>query len=57
MGYYPLDMFSEETPQRLIKRFQKDLDSIAGDIQQRNKDLDVPYTYMLPGKIPNSITI
>ena len=57
LGYYPLEMFTEETPQRLIKRYQRDLDNIAGDIQHRNKDLDVPYTYMLPGKISNSITI
>ena len=27
------------------------------EIKERNKSLDVPYVYMLPTKIPNSITI
>ncbi len=40
------------------KRFQKSLDEdVAGDILKRNEKLDVPYTFMLPSKIPNSITI
>jgi hypothetical protein len=57
LGEYPSSIFSEKAAQRLIKQFQYDLEDISEDIQKRNRDLDVPYTYMLPGKVPNSITI
>ena len=57
LGNYPSGIFTEKNPQRLIERFKEDLDDVSGDILQRNKGLDVPYTYMLPRKIPNSITI
>ena len=57
LGNYPAKRFTEELPQGLISRFQTQLHNITGDIEKRNKQLDVPYTYMLPNKIPNSITI
>jgi len=43
--------------QRYIQRFQKALDDITGDIDKRNETLDVPYKYLLPSRVPNSITI
>ena len=42
--------------QRHIHRFQKALDDITGDIEKRNKTLDVPYKFLLPSRVPNSIT-
>lgn len=57
LGHYPAKRFTETAPNREIIRFQKELEAIAGDIEVRNTKLDVPYTYMLPGRIPNSITI
>lgn len=57
LGNFPAKRFTEEVPQDLISRFQRQLEGITGDIEERNKKLDVPYTYMLPTKIPNSITI
>ena len=57
LGNYPAKRFTEIGPQHLMVRYQEELDSIAREIDVRNKKLDVPYTYMLPKKIPNSITI
>ena len=57
LGDYPDRRFTEEIPLGLITRLQKQLSGITGDIEERNKKLDVPYTYMLPNKVPNSITI
>ena len=57
LGNYPSGSFNDQTAQRLIIRFQEQLNDISGEIHHRNKDLDMPYTYMLPKKIPNSITI
>ena len=57
LGQYPARRFSEKIPKEMIAEFQKDVDRIAGEILERNTKLDVPYTYMLPSKVPNSITI
>ena len=57
LGNYPSGSFNDQTAQRLIIRFQEQLNDISGEIHHRNKGLDMPYTYMLPKKIPNSITI
>lgn len=57
LGNYPFKRFTENRVQRYIERLQKKLDGIHGAITARNKDLDFPYTFMEPTKIPNSITI
>lgn len=57
LGDFPFKRFTENTVQRYIERLQKRLEGISGEILVRNESLDVPYTYMLPKNIPNSITI
>ena len=57
LGSYPARRFAEKAPNQFIAKFKEDLDRITGEIQKRNTKLDVPYTYMLPSKVPNSITI
>ena len=49
--------FTEKDIQHYIERLNKALNGISGEIKVRNEGLDVPYTYMLPENIPNSITI
>ena len=49
--------FTESKIQRYIERLQKKLEGISGEIEVRNKSLDVPYEYMLPKNVTNSITI
>ena len=57
LGHYPYKRFTEKSIQRYIKRCRDILEGVSGEIKFRNEALDVPYTYLLPGKIPNSITI
>ena len=57
LGDYPFKRFTESNVLNYIERFQRKLEGIGGEIDVRNESLDVPYTYMLPKKIPNSITI
>ena len=57
LGNYPYQRFTEEKIQKQILQFQKKLAQISLEIKERNKGLDVPYTYLLPERVPNSITI
>ncbi|TDH05392.1 hypothetical protein EPR50_G00142390 [Perca flavescens] len=57
LGEYPEDHFSEEIPCKLIKAFQGELEVLSADIKARNERLEVPYTYMDPKKIENSVAI
>ena len=55
LGQYPADHFSEATPLKLIKDFQEQLALLSTDINTRNKSLVLPYTYMDPAKIGNTV--
>ncbi|XP_015247710.1 PREDICTED: arachidonate 15-lipoxygenase B-like [Cyprinodon variegatus] len=57
LGQYPEEHFSEETPRQMIKKFQKELKELSAAIKQRNKELKVPYTYMDPEEVENSVAI
>lgn len=57
LGDFPAERFKEAKAQNLIARFRRALDEIDGQIKERNAQLDVPYLYLLPSRIPNSITI
>ncbi|XP_060914323.1 polyunsaturated fatty acid lipoxygenase ALOX15B-like [Labrus mixtus] len=57
LGNYPEEHFSEEIPCKLIKDFQGELQSLSAEIKARNKSLEVPYTYMDPEAVENSVAI
>nr|XP_033478829.1 arachidonate 12-lipoxygenase, 12R-type-like [Epinephelus lanceolatus] len=57
LGQYPGDHFSEKMPCELIKAFQGELQVLSAHINIRNMSLEVPYTYMDPVKIENSVAI
>ncbi|XP_041641068.1 arachidonate 12-lipoxygenase, 12R-type-like [Cheilinus undulatus] len=57
LGQYPEEHFSEETPCKLIKDFQEELQVLSESIKVRNKSLEVPYTYMDPTEVENSVAI
>jgi hypothetical protein len=57
LGDFPFKRFVEKDVQTYISEFKAQLDDLTEEIKERNKQLDVPYTYMLPTEIPNSITI
>uniref|UniRef100_A0A3Q3E7T5 Lipoxygenase domain-containing protein n=2 Tax=Labrus bergylta TaxID=56723 RepID=A0A3Q3E7T5_9LABR len=57
LGHYPDEHFFEKIPCKLIKEFQGDLEIQSVIIKVRNENLDVPYTYMNPTVVENSVAI
>ncbi|KAI4881538.1 hypothetical protein NFI96_016576 [Prochilodus magdalenae] len=57
LGHYPEELFSEETPQKLMTQFKIALQDLERSIEGRNKTLDLPYTYLNPRTVDNSIAI
>ncbi|KAJ7996234.1 hypothetical protein DPEC_G00234960 [Dallia pectoralis] len=50
-------VFSSGIPQRLVKQVQAELRLISDEITERNRKLELPYTYMSPDRIENSVAI
>ncbi len=57
LGNYPDERFTENNIQDYITKTSAKMSGIAEKIKTRNADLDVPYPYMCPTSITNSITI
>ncbi|XP_057570141.1 polyunsaturated fatty acid lipoxygenase ALOX15B isoform X2 [Hippopotamus amphibius kiboko] len=57
LGTYPDEHFTEEAPRRSIASFQSRLAQISRDIRERNQGLALPYTYLDPPLIENSVSI
>uniref|UniRef100_A0A8C2S360 Arachidonate lipoxygenase 3 n=1 Tax=Capra hircus TaxID=9925 RepID=A0A8C2S360_CAPHI len=57
LGTYPDEHFTEEAPRRSIAVFQNRLAQISRDIQERNRGLALPYAYLDPPLIENSVSI
>ncbi|KAG7221852.1 hypothetical protein INR49_017028, partial [Caranx melampygus] len=52
LGQYNEDHFNEEVPRKLIKFFQGELEVLSKAIKVRNRDLEIPYTYLDPEEEP-----
>ncbi|XP_053121059.1 hydroperoxide isomerase ALOXE3-like [Hemicordylus capensis] len=57
LGSFPDEHFVEDEPKRLIVAFQDRLAEISKEIEERNKVLPLPYNYLNPLYIENSISI
>ena len=57
LGDFSEGLFAEDAPLKAISRFQENLKGISAAIRERNKELDIPYEYLLPERIPNSIAV
>ena len=53
----PSWMFREEKAKTTFMKFSKRLREIEKDMVERNKGLNVPYTVLLPSKMPAGISI
>ncbi|MEO6571901.1 MAG: lipoxygenase family protein, partial [Ilumatobacteraceae bacterium] len=58
LGYYPTDFFlHEHRVHAALDRFRNGLDRIAIEIEERNRFVSVPYTYLDPVQIAISINV
>lgn len=57
IGTYPDEHFTEEAPCRSIAAFQSRLAQLSQDICKRNSNLVLPYTYLDPTQVENSIAV
>ncbi|XP_030612198.1 hydroperoxide isomerase ALOXE3-like [Archocentrus centrarchus] len=57
LGQYPDQHFTEDVPHQKIREFQEDLKKLSADIKARNKSLKLPYTYLDPAEVENSVSI
>ncbi|XP_061882795.1 arachidonate 12-lipoxygenase, 12R-type-like [Entelurus aequoreus] len=57
LGHYPEDHFTEETPRQLQRKFKAELEVLTPTFKKRNIDIEIPYTYLLPNSMENSITV
>lgn len=57
LGDYTDGAFTDMAALEAILRFQEKLNVISEEIKERNKRLKIPYTYLLPERVPNSIAI
>uniref|UniRef100_A0A671WXM6 Si:dkey-17e16.9 n=1 Tax=Sparus aurata TaxID=8175 RepID=A0A671WXM6_SPAAU len=56
-GTYPEEQFDEPAPKQMIEEFQAKLSFLTDEIAARNSQLEVPYTYLIPNQMENSVTI
>ncbi|XP_075850293.1 polyunsaturated fatty acid lipoxygenase ALOX12-like [Microcebus murinus] len=57
IGHHKEEYFSGPEPKAVLRQFQTDLDNLEREIVARNEQLDLPYEYLKPSCIENSITI
>jgi len=56
-----LDYKFDKEPWEATEKFKADMNEINEKLKERNEKMkskmEIPYTYLMPSKIPNSITI
>ena len=57
LGSYPEERFCDPAAKLIMENFQKELSSIEEMITTRNASLEVPYCYLQPSEIENSVAI
>uniref|UniRef100_A0AAQ4Q2B0 Lipoxygenase domain-containing protein n=1 Tax=Gasterosteus aculeatus aculeatus TaxID=481459 RepID=A0AAQ4Q2B0_GASAC len=57
LGQYPEQHFGEKQPCELIKRFEAELKVLTAEIKARNVALKVPYRYLDPLVVENSVSL
>ncbi|XP_072114472.1 polyunsaturated fatty acid 5-lipoxygenase-like isoform X1 [Mobula birostris] len=57
LGFFEEEYFTEPDAKKIIVEFQRDLEKIKRQIEDRNQNLELKYQYLLPTNIENSISI
>ncbi|XP_054482503.1 hydroperoxide isomerase ALOXE3 [Anoplopoma fimbria] len=55
--HYKEAVFKDDAHRGLVEAVQADLRAISDDITDRNSQLELPYPYLCPGRIENSVAI
>ncbi|XP_072231344.1 hydroperoxide isomerase ALOXE3 [Leuresthes tenuis] len=55
--HYKEAVFKEDAHRRLVEEVQAQLKAISDDITERNSQLELPYPYLCPASIENSVAI
>lgn len=57
LGQHQEEYFSGPGPKAVLKEFRKELAALEKEIETRNAKLDIPYEYLLPSLVENSVAI
>ncbi|XP_025720033.1 polyunsaturated fatty acid lipoxygenase ALOX12 isoform X3 [Callorhinus ursinus] len=57
LGHHKEKYFSSPKAKAVLNQFQTDLEDLEREITARNEQLDLPYDYLKPSHIENSVTI
>ncbi|XP_027980907.1 arachidonate 12-lipoxygenase, 12S-type isoform X3 [Eumetopias jubatus] len=57
LGHHKEKYFSSPKAKAVLNQFQTDLEDLEREITARNEQLDLPYDYLKPSRIENSVTI
>ncbi|XP_071392152.1 polyunsaturated fatty acid lipoxygenase ALOX12-like [Centroberyx affinis] len=57
LGQYTEQYFTEGRAQEVIDRFRTELKEIEEHIRSENEGVELPYLFLLPSRVENSITI
>uniref|UniRef100_A0A3Q3F270 Arachidonate 15-lipoxygenase type B n=1 Tax=Kryptolebias marmoratus TaxID=37003 RepID=A0A3Q3F270_KRYMA len=57
LGNYPEELFTEDIPLQKKRAFKEDLMKLSEEINQRNEHLDLPYIYLDPKLVENSVSL
>ncbi|XP_019060326.1 arachidonate 12-lipoxygenase, 12S-type isoform X2 [Fukomys damarensis] len=57
LGHHKENYFSSPKAKAVLRQFQTELKTLENEITARNEQLDLPYEYLKPSHIENSITI
>ncbi|XP_054840938.1 polyunsaturated fatty acid 5-lipoxygenase [Eublepharis macularius] len=57
LGMYPDEHFIEKPVKEAMRKFRKSLDEIVSSIAERNRNKKLPYYYLSPDQIPNSVAV
>lgn len=57
MGQHKEEYFSRPEPKAVLEKFKEELAALDKEIEIRNAGLDMPYEYLRPSLMENSVTI
>ncbi|XP_034502759.1 polyunsaturated fatty acid lipoxygenase ALOX12 isoform X2 [Ailuropoda melanoleuca] len=57
LGHHKEKYFSSPKAKAVLNQFRTDLENLEREITARNEQLDLPYDYLKPSRIENSVTI